>query len=145
MLIETLERMISGRLAVIGAGATVRAAALALDRRDIGLLIVCSETGKAAGVVSKSDLVRHLAHFGSSDATAAMLMSRQVVSCGPNDDVHTVWQTMAAQALQNIPVLSGDGQPLGILDIRDAMKALFEQEELQEQLLANYIAGVGYQ
>ena len=74
-----------------------------------------------------------------------MLMSRHVVSCGPNDDVHTVWQTMAARNLQNVPVLGDDGRPLGILDIRDAMKALFEQEEMQEQLLANYIAGIGYQ
>jgi hypothetical protein len=32
-----------------------------------------------------------------------------------------------------------------VLDIRDAMKALFEQEENQERLLANYIAGIGYQ
>ena len=37
---------------------------------------------------------------------------------------------------QNVPVLSVDGKPLGILDIRDALKALFEREELQVQLLA---------
>jgi hypothetical protein len=36
-------------------------------------------------------------------------------------------------------------ETIGILDIRDAMKALYEQEELQEQLLANYVAGIGYQ
>ncbi len=44
-----------------------------------------------------------------------------------------------------MPVLGPTAIPLGILDIRDAMKALFEQEERQEQLLADYIAGVGYQ
>ena len=27
----------------------------------------------------------------------------------------------------------------------DAMKALYEQEELQEHMLADYIAGIGYQ
>lgn len=145
MLVATLEPMTSGRLAVIGADATARAAALALTRSDIGLLVVCTETGKAAGVLSKSDLVRHLAHSAGAGVTATMLMSRHVVSCGPNDDVHTVWQTMAARNLQNVPVLGDDGRPLGILDIRDAMKALFEQEEMQEQLLANYIAGIGYQ
>jgi hypothetical protein len=52
---------------------------------------------------------------------------------------------MAARNLQNIPVLSADSKPLGALDIRDALKVLFEQEEYQEQLLSNYVAGVGYQ
>jgi hypothetical protein len=34
---------------------------------------------------------------------------------------------------------------LGVLDIRDAFEVLFEQEEYQEGLLVNYVAGVGYQ
>ena len=52
---------------------------------------------------------------------------------------------MAAERLQNVPVLGLDRKPLGILDIRDALKALFEQEEFEEHMLANYIAGIGYQ
>ena len=72
-------------------------------------------------------------------------MSRTIVSCRSTDDVHDVWQTMATQGLQNVPVLGAGSKPLGILDIRDAMKALFEQEEYQERLLTNYIAGIGYQ
>ena len=46
--------------------------------------------------------------------------------------------------LKNIPVIGVGTKPLGILDIRDAMKALFEQEEMQEQMLFNYVTGVGY-
>jgi hypothetical protein len=52
---------------------------------------------------------------------------------------------MAAQSLQNIPVLSTHSTPVGVLDIRDALNVLFEQEEQDERLLINYIAGVGYQ
>jgi hypothetical protein len=44
-----------------------------------------------------------------------------------------------------MPVLGTDSKPLGVLDIRDALKVLFEQEEYQEQMLFNYVAGVGYQ
>lgn len=145
MRIDKLETAISSRLAVIGVDATARSAARSLSRPDIGLLVICNENGEVTGVLSKSDLVRHLAYSGSAGATAAMLMSQHVVSCGPNDDLHAVWQTMAAQGLQNVPVLRADGKPLGILDIRDAMKALFEEEQLQERLLANYISGIGYQ
>jgi hypothetical protein len=52
---------------------------------------------------------------------------------------------MAAGSFQNIPVLGTDSKPLGVPDIRDALKVLFEQEEYQERLLSSYVAGVGYQ
>ena len=145
MRVDRLNSTISERLMVIHVDATPRAAALSLVRPGIGLVVVCHESGEAAGVLSKSDLIRHLAVSGSSPTTVASLMSRPVVSCGLDDDLHSVWATMAAQGLQNLPVLGADGRPLGILDIRDAMKALFEQEEFQERLLTSYIAGIGYQ
>lgn len=145
MLIETLHAITSVRLAVIPVDTKLRAAASALFNRHIGLLVVCDENGKATGVVSKSDIVRHLSDVGVAEAPVADLMSRDIVSCGPEDDLHATWQRMAAQNLQNMPVLSTDSKPLGVLDIRDALKALFEQEEYQERLLINYVAGVGYQ
>jgi CBS domain-containing protein len=145
MRVDALRPTTSARLAVIAVDATLRAAALALSHAHIGLLIVCDGNGRAAGVVSKSDIVRHVATAGLAEAPIAALMSRNVVSCRPADDLYATWQRMAAQNLQNMPVLTADLMPLGILDIRDALKVLFEQEEYQEQLLINYVAGVGYQ
>jgi hypothetical protein len=52
---------------------------------------------------------------------------------------------MMENRIQNMPVLGNDAKPLGVLDIRDALRVLlFEQEQLQEHMLANYIAGIGY-
>ena len=145
MRIDQLNSMTSARLMVIDAEATPRAAALSFSMPGIGLIVVCDGSGEAAGVLSKSDLIRHLADPGPAEKTVAALMSCPIVSCGPDDDLHSVWQTMAAERLQNVPVLGLDRKPLGILDIRDALKALFEQEEFEEHMLANYIAGIGYQ
>lgn len=143
MRIEQLNSTTATRLMMIDAGATPQAAALSLSKPGIGLVVVCHENGKAAGVLSKSDLVRHLAD--PRPATVEALMSRPFVFCHPGDDVHSVWQMMTGRSLQNVPVLGAGSLPVGVLDIRDAMKALFEQEELQEQFLTNYIAGIGYQ
>jgi CBS domain-containing protein len=145
MRVDTLRPMTSARLAVVAVDATLRTAAFALSSSHIGLLIVCDENKKATGVVSKSDIVRHLTNVGVAEASVAALMSRNIVSCSPEDDLYATWQRMAAQSLQNVPVLSNDSKPLGVLDIRDALKALFEQEKYQEQLLFNYVTGVGYQ
>src|SRR5262249_20982057 len=110
-----------------------------------GLLVVCDENRTAAGVVSKSDIVRHLTNVGVAEASVATLMSRNIVSCRPDDDLYATWQRMSAQSLQNMPVLGTALEPVGVLDIRDALKVLFEQEEYQERMLFNYVTGVGYQ
>jgi CBS domain-containing protein len=145
MRIDTLHPVISARLVTIATDATVRTAASAFSSPHVGLLVVCDENGTIAGVVSKSDLVRHLTRAELVQAPIAALMSRDVVSCSLDDDLYAAWQRMAARSLQNIPVLGTDAKPLGVLDIRDALKALFEQEEYQERLLSNYVGGVGYQ
>jgi CBS domain-containing protein len=144
MLIESLNPMTSSRLAVMSMSATLRAAASALSRPQVGLVVVCD--GEAAvGVISKSDIIRHLTDVGVADSAVVTLMSRGVIYCRPEDDLHATWQMMAAQNLQNMPVLNASLVPIGILDIRDALKALFKNEEYQEQLLLNYVGGVGYQ
>jgi CBS domain-containing protein len=145
MRIETLRPMTAARLAVIAIDASLRNAAVALSNRHIGLLVVCDENRMAAGVVSKSDIVRHLSGVGVAETPVANLMSRNIVSCSPEDDLYATWQRMAAEGLQNMPVLGTGSKPLGVLDIRDVLKALFEQEEYQERLLCNYVAGIGYQ
>ena len=145
MRIEILHPVTAARLAMIAIDASLRTAAVTLSDRRFGLVVVCDKNRRAAGVVSKHDIVRHLTHAGVADAPVANLMSRDIVSCGPEDDLHATWQRMAAQRLQNMPVLDADAKPLGVLDLRDALKALFEQEEYQERLLSNYVAGLGYQ
>ena len=145
MHIATLHELTSKRLAVIGFNASLQAAALSLSKPGIGLLVVCNTRGGMEGVLSKSDLIAHLSTPASPVPPASALMTTSIVSCSPEDDVHTVWQSMAKRNLQNIPIIDTVARPLGILDIRDAMKVLLEQEELHEQMLFNYVAGIGYQ
>ncbi len=71
-------------------------------------------------------------------------MSRNIIACDPADDLQAAWQVMVNNRLQNMPVFGGEAKPLGVLDIRDALKVLFEQERIQEHMLTDYIAGIGY-
>ena len=60
MQIEQLNETTKARLMVVDANAAVQAAALSLSKPGIGLVVVCDDNGVAAGVLSKSDLIRHL-------------------------------------------------------------------------------------
>lgn len=145
MRVEILHSVTSARLVMLPIAATLQAAAAALADPHIGLVVVCDESNKAVGVISKSDIVRHLTSAGVTEAPAVNLMSQKVVACGPEDDLHVVWQEMSKRGLQNMPVLGANSKPIGVLDIRDALKALLDREKYQERLLINYVAGVGYQ
>ncbi len=143
MFVKELKQEAAARLKVVAAAASVQSAALALSDHGIGLLVVCSE-GRAIGVVSKSDLIRHIAAGGRADTLVAPVMSAPIVACTPEDELYWTWETMSVRGLQNMPVVGSGGEPLGVLDIRDALGALLDEERYQERLLANYISGVGY-
>jgi CBS domain-containing protein len=144
MFIGRLASTTSARLAAIAAAQTIQAAAMAFSDPNIGLLVVCDEAGRAVGVLSKSDLVRHLACGGHVGSPLAPAMSRTIVYCSAEDDLDATWREMTARRLQNMPVLGADLKPLGVLDVRDALQVLLEQEEGQEQMLVNYISGAEY-
>lgn len=144
MRVADLNRMTLPRLAVVDADASLRTAALSLSRPGIGLVVVCRKDGQVAGVLSKSDLIRDLTRPYSTQSRVTAFMAREVISCHQEDEVSVVWREMASRGLQNVPVLDAAANPVGILDIRDVVKTLLEQEQYQEKLLANYIAGVGY-
>lgn len=144
MRVGRLRNLTLPRLEIIALRATLQTAARALCRPGIGLVIACGNRGRAAGILTKSDLVRHLARAGSPSDPVGPLIGRTIVSCRPEDDIFSVWQMMTARRLQNVPVLDDDLRPLGVLDIRDAMQVVFEAEQHQEQALVDYISGVGY-
>lgn len=121
-----------------------RDAAAAFSDTQVGLLVVCGRKGEANGVVSKSDLVRHLARSGGVDAPLVEVMSQSVVSTSPEPTCGRPWQFMAQRRLQNLPLLDADRKPIGMLDVRDALEAVLRNEERQEDELINYIAGNGY-
>jgi CBS domain-containing protein len=143
MLVENLQPATSGRLMMIAAYATVATAARALLDQNVGLLVVCGLEGEAVGVLSRLDLVRHLAD-GQARESLASLMTTDIVSCHPEDDLYAVWKLMSERRLQSLPVMSTQSRPIGVLDLRDALRALFEEEQYQERLLEHYVAGFGY-
>jgi CBS domain-containing protein len=123
---------------------SVRDAAEAFSDAQIGLLIIRGGKGETKGVVSKSDLVRHLARSGRIDAPLVEVMSQPVVSASTKADLRQTWQFMVQRRLQSLPLLDADRKPIGLLDIRDALEAMLRNEERQEVELINYIAGNGY-
>ena len=121
-------------------------AAQRLSCTQIGLVIVCDAEGVIAGVISKSDIVRQIGHcLGSACQTlAGDLMTTDVVCCHPDDSLADILAVMEQHGLVHVPLLDDKRRPIGVLNARDALRALVQAGEYEETLLREYVMGIGY-
>ena len=90
-------------------------AALLRERRLTGVPVV-DEAGHVLGMVSEVDLL------GRPGATAAEVMSRQVVSVSEDTDVDEVAQLFVNRGIRRVPVLA-EGRLVGIVGREDLLRA----------------------
>jgi signal-transduction protein with cAMP-binding, CBS, and nucleotidyltransferase domain len=85
MLVERVLAIALKRLNTIQAGALLTDAAKLLCDTHKALLIVCNSDGAMVGVISKTDIVRQIAHCEGSRCTtpAEAVMTRDVTYCHP--------------------------------------------------------------
>lgn len=146
MLVEKVLPKARNRLAVIGDEAPVIKAAVLLGNPHTNLLVVCDSAGVMVGVMSKTDIVKHIGHCEGHACAVAVsdVMARNVVSCHAREWLHEVWSVMRERALQCVPVVDTASKPLGILYARDALQALLAEVDDEEALLRDYVMSVGY-
>ena len=147
MLVRDIGAVTRRRLATIGTEAALARAAKMLSDTPVSLLVVCEADGTMAGVLTKTDLVRTFGERPESaaSATSADVMTRDVVSCRPDDDLEGVLRTMSKHRHVHLPVLDTDARPSGVMEARDALRALVEHANFEVEHLRDYIMGVGYQ
>lgn len=145
MFVEQMLARAHERLATIGAVAPMKAAASLMAKPHTDLLVVCDHA-VMVGVVTKTDIIRHVACFGDGASIARIdtIMTRDVVFCRPADLLQQVWSEMKARGHQRIPVIDANGAPVGIIYSRDALQNLLGEVEDEGEMLRDYIGGVGY-
>ena len=99
------------------------AAALMLDG-DCGILPVV-DGGKLVGVVTDRDMYIALATRNklASRVTVGEVARKSVLTCGPEDDMHAVLETMKEHRVRRLPVEGFGGTVLGIVSMNDILLA----------------------
>jgi signal-transduction protein with cAMP-binding, CBS, and nucleotidyltransferase domain len=144
IVINILPRALE-RLVVIEAQAPVREAAVLMSKPHTDLIIVCDH-GEMVGVLTKTDIVGQIGRCTGSSCTARVdsIMTRDVTYCRTHEILLDVWSMMSKRGLQRVPILDEARKPLGIIYAREALQALLSETEDNEELLRDYISGIGY-
>lgn len=124
--------------------ATVATAVHRLALERVGALVVSEDGIRIAGILSERDIVGALAGEGadllSTGRRVADLMTRHVVTCGPDDTVKQLMAEMTRRRIRHLPVVEG-GRIAGIVSIGDVVKSRLEEVEMEATVLRDaYIA-----
>jgi CBS domain-containing protein len=119
---------------------TVAEVAQQLSGRRIGSVLVLNDQSVVLGIVSERDLVRATATHGAKalELEARQVMTRDVVTCDPDDSIDEVMQTMTTGRFRHLPVVHR-GELLGLVSIGDVVKARLEETEHEAEALKAYI------
>ena len=129
-----------GLVHTVTPGTSVGQISQQLSTRHIGSVLILDADDSVAGIVSERDLVRALARHGAKalELEARQVMTRDVVTCDPDDSIDSVMQTMTEGRFRHIPVVRR-GELLGLVSIGDVVKARLEETRHETEALKAYI------
>lgn len=108
---------------VCGPDTTLFEAAKAMEGSDLGSLAVV-EGMDLLGLVTERDVRRAVANGTDFDTTVSTLMSDDPDTFDPDLDVWDAATWIAESDYRHLPVVDDDGALLGVVSIRDLLKAL---------------------
>ncbi len=113
-----------------------------LKLEGVGALVVSEDGDHVVGIISERDVVRGLAEHGAEllDMRVADLMTKNVKTCSPEDDLKHVMTEMTRSRIRHLPVTE-EGRLCGIVSIGDVVKTRLDELETETSALRDYIVG----
>ena len=99
---------------------TVQTAAQRMRIENVGFLPVCDSSKKVVGTITDRDLaIRVLADARPESLPVQDVMTRDIVSCRPEDDLRVAEELMARHRKSRIVCLDGRDQLVGVISLSD--------------------------
>lgn len=120
--------------------AGVRELLATLAEHNIGAVVVSTDGTTLDGIVSERDVVRTLHHDGTViNNVVSSIMTTEVRTCSPEDDLDEVMQVMTELRFRHIPAADTEGRVVGIVSIGDLVKHKIDQLQFERDQLDSYV------
>ena len=116
-------------LRMIAPEATVRDAAVLMDRFDLGALPVQESNGRLIGIITDRDIAVRVTAKGR-DARMTIVrdvMTPKVTCCYADADARSAIELMERLQVRRLPVVGRDKQPVGMVALADIARRLHDQ------------------
>lgn len=143
MNVETILSTKGTKVETITPETLVGEAAKIMKRARIGALVVSDDGSNVLGILSERDIVSAMAEptkrTGLVDKPANSLMTRDVLTCAPEDTVQKCMAVMTEHRVRHLPVVQED-RMIGLISIGDVVKNRLEELESEAGFLRELIA-----
>lgn len=140
MSVEDLLRTKGNAVVTVPPHETIDTLVHRLKLEKIGAVVVSSDGRKIDGMISERDIVRGLAEHGATLLTLPVSreMTRQVVTCAPDESLKDVMRKMTQHRVRHLPVVV-DAELVGLISIGDVVKNRLEDMQMEANVLRDYI------
>jgi len=141
MNVDQLLRGKGHKVITVGTHATIDILTRRLRMEKIGAAVVSDDGETVEGIISERDVVNGLADHGN-ELRAMMvseLMTKNVFTCSPDDDVRDLMRLMTQKRIRHLPVLD-HGKLAGVISIGDVVKNRLEDMQMEANVLRDVIA-----
>jgi CBS domain-containing protein len=106
----------------------------------IGAVLILDADGRPGGIVSERDIVNAISAHGAGALamSAAEAMSRNILTCRPDNSADEILAVMTHSRVRHLPVME-DGQMVGIVSIGDVVKRKLDDAAAEVGLLRDYV------
>ena len=120
---------------------TVAQAAVLLDQRKVGAMVVVNQNDAVVGILSERDVVRVVAQDGPLGLNRAIssCMTKDVIFALPSEPVDSLLGRMTDRRVRHLPVMN-KGRLAGLISIGDLVKRKIAETEAEAETLKAYIA-----
>ncbi|MCP5082366.1 MAG: CBS domain-containing protein [Alphaproteobacteria bacterium] len=127
------------RVVTVRPSETIDVLAHRLKLEGIGAMVVSQDGKTIEGIVSERDVAHGLAEHGASlqGLCVSDLMTKNVVTCSPDDSIAEVAKIMTKRRVRHIPVQL-DGVLVGLVSVGDVVKQRLNEMELEANVLRDY-------
>jgi CBS domain-containing protein len=140
MFVSDILSQKGGSVFTVSPGTSLAQISQQLSVRRIGSVLVLDADSGVAGIVSERDVVRALASHGAKalELEAKQVMTRDVVTCDPDDSIDQVMECMTQGRFRHLPVVR-HGELMGLVSIGDVVKTRLEETRHETEALKAYI------
>ena len=100
------------------------------------------ENEELVGIISERDILRESSNNPEKlkDTPVKLVMSTDLLVCEPGHDIEYAEQVMIQNGIRHLPVISGK-KLLGIVSMRDIVRARLKKVEVENRYMREYIEG----
>lgn len=142
MNVETILRSKGAKVITITPETTVGEAARTLKKAGIGAVMISNDGSDVQGILSERDIVSALGEptkrTGLLEKPVSSLMTRDVLTCAPEDAVQDCMALMSQRRVRHLPVVQ-EGKMVGLISIGDVVKNRLEELESEAGFLRELI------